>query len=298
LIRTLDEQTTWVIGFRFFTGTLPGGSGDFLNFNHSAGAVDQCSFSINPAGTISAYRGDWDFGGVHLGTSAIVSLQNNTWYYLEFKVVIDDANGVMKITINGTTVLNLTGKDTKASNPLSGADNIRLSISSTGGTARVQDIHIFDGTGGVNDDMIGEYSVECLFPSGVGNSSGWTPSGGAVDNYTMVQEKTVLFPDDDTTYNAAAGAVKDTYEMDDLSIPVGSGLVAAVQVVSSDRKDDVGAVSIHHVIRSNAADTSGGDFGLGDDYVFTFSEWDTDPGFAAPWTVAHVNSMEAGMERV
>lgn len=297
LIRTMDSQSGWIVGFRYYTGTLPGGSGDFINFTNSAATQDQCSFNINPAGTMSAYRGDWDFGSTLLGTSGVISLQNDTWYFLEFKVIISDTVGEMHITINGTAVLDLTGQDTRFVSNAFGADadSIRISLSSTGGTARIQDIHILDTSGGVNNDMIGEYSVECLFPAGIGNSSGWTPSGGAVDNYTMVDEKTVTFPDGDTTYNSAAGAVEDTYAMDDLA--VSTGTVKAIQVVSYDRKDDAGAVSIHHVIRSNGGDHDSADIGLGDNYVFNLTQWDTDPGFGGNWSITHVNAAEIGMER-
>jgi hypothetical protein len=69
----------------------------------------QLSICVNPSYGISVYRGT-----TLIGTSSNNIVPTSGWFYIEFKVVIDNSAGEVTVRIGGTQVYSLTSADTRA----------------------------------------------------------------------------------------------------------------------------------------------------------------------------------------
>lgn len=217
----------------------------------------------------------------------------NTWYYIEFKGKIHQSLGEWEVHINGGYVDSGVG-DTQQTG-LAAATNVNIPFWAFGsGTADIDDIYIFDTEGSVNNDFVGDVSVEAVFPDGVGYVTDWVgvPGGGA--NYDKVDE---LDPDDDTTFVVTSGVGKmDSYDFGTLAAL--SGSVYALQVNIWARKDDVGDRQINAIVRPTST-TYSGDVpkALGEAYGYFTFQFDTNPQTAGYWTIAQVNASEFGIKQ-
>src|SRR4029077_1029352 len=109
--------------------------------------------------------------GTTLATGA-TSLLNSTWYYIEWKLTVDNTAGVSEVRINGDVEINFSG-DTQAT-VLSSIRQFQFEgeydvFSDTGSVFSIDDIYVVDTTGSApNNSFLGDVRVECLFPSGNG----------------------------------------------------------------------------------------------------------------------------------
>lgn len=287
----LDQQPTWIQGWAWKLGSIPGSGGlndHFLDI-YDAGTL-QCFFHMNTDGTISGYRGN----GTLLGTSAGV-IPSGSYVYIEFKVTIHASAGVMAIRVNGVSFLNLTGKNTQMSGNATANKFVYYQNPSfaPGVTTDWHDFYVCDGTGSVNNDFLGDIRVDATFPNAAGTNSAWTPNS-AVANYTTVDENPAT---DDTDYNSSSTAGnKDTYNYP--AIPPSAGTVFGVVVQSTVRKDDAGSRTTRALVLQGGTVYNGATLGVGDTYAIQTEIFEQDPNTAAPWTVAGVNSAEYGLELV
>jgi len=290
VIKTLDDQATWVVGFGFKVTNFPTTLQYLLKFYDSATA--QVVLGLNADGILEVRRGITAVTG---GKSSL-SIHTNTWCFIEMKVTIADSIGagtcVVKVN-NETWITVATGQDLQVSANAT-ANSIRLHgvVANT----YFDDVYICDGTGGVNDDILGDCRVECLMPDGNGNVSNWTGSdGNSVDNYLHVDE---VSPDDDVSYNEdSTPANQDLYAIDALAeTPV---TIHGVQTNIMAKKDDAGARSVMSLVRSGGTTYDGDTHALSEgsyvDYTETYEE---DPDTAAAWIEAGVNAVEVGVETV
>lgn len=286
--RGFDAQATWVVGFAFRAGSLPGSPAALCSFLDT-GTI-HCGVALSDTtGQLFAFRST---AATVLGTGPALTV--GTWYYLEVKATISDTVGVVVVRLNGTTVLNLTGIDTRNSANAT-ANTVRLgsTAATTGFSNDYDDVYIFDATGSANNDFAGDCRVEQVLPSGAGATTAWTPSAGA--NYAAVDE---VPPNGDTDYVSSATAGQtDTYAFGDLSV-ASSGTVKAVQATVQARKDDAGSRSLALVTRPGSTDRVGATQAVADTYVACPQLWDTNPDTAAAWTVAEVNSSQFGFRLV
>lgn len=281
--RVLDNQATWVVGVAIRVGVIPTSPISVITLID--GATVHAGIAVaDTTGLLQAFRAST---GTVLGTSS-VGLVLNTWAYVETKITINDTTGSVVVRLNGATVLNLTGIDTRNAGNAS-ANTIRIGIA--GGTMATDfdDIYLFDATGSVNNDFAGDCRVEQLLPSGAGATTAWTPSAGA--NYACVDE---VPPNADTDYVSSATAGQtDTYAFGDLSV-ASSGVVKAVQATVQARKDDAGSRSLALIARPGGTDRVGATQAVADTYATYPQVWDTNPDTAAAWTVAEVNASVFG----
>ncbi|KKN66974.1 hypothetical protein LCGC14_0466540 [marine sediment metagenome] len=288
VLKTLSSShTTLIVGFAVkFAAFTPFSSTFFYLIDM---ATEQVSLDINADGTISVKR-----GGAVLATSS-ESFQIDAWYFLEFKVLINNGAGTIDLRVNEISWISEVAQDTQQT-----ANNSVNVIKFRGGTSVVSsyidDLYVMNNSGAVNNDFIGDYRVEALLPNGAGNAAQWDrfPDTGEV-NYEDVDENPA---DDDTTYTHQDGAglpQLDTHLMDNLVTT--AGLVAGVQTLLDARKDDAGAVTCQPVFRQGGADHVQSNFNLGDNYLYHQEIVESDPDTAAPWTIAGINSVEFGYRR-
>lgn len=284
LTKTLDGQATWIVGFAFGVSSLPGTDLDFLSFLD--GGTVQTDIRLRTDGTLRATR-----NGTTLATSSN-AISNNTLYYIEVKVTISDASGVVELRVNGSSTgwINITGQDTKNTANAS-ANGIKLS--GVGISTDFDDYYICDGTGSANNDFLGDVRVDCYLPSGNGNSSQLVGSdGNSTDNYALVDESS---QNGDTDYvQSATVNNKDTYAFADMVHTPSSIFGTQLNMIA--KKDDSGTRSICSVCRSDGADYDGDTQALGTTYVDYRQIRETDPATSSAWTRSNLNSAEFGVK--
>lgn len=252
----------------------------------SAGTT-MVGFRFEENGAIDAYRLTGTTAGTLLGSSADNVLALTTWHYLEFEVTISDTVGTIDVYVDGTSVLSLTGQDTRNGAPTTvnaiAIGNIGTSVAGMG-------IHLFDDLYVVNTlGRLGERRVETLYPAADTAQSDFTPLSGS-DNYAMVDEATA---DGDTSYvQASTVGNLDLYTIGAMSSTPTD--IDAVQISAFAIKTDAAARTINLTVKSGAttddgsAKTLAGSYGISDRLLLT------DPDTAAAWTSTGVNSLQIG----
>lgn len=262
--------------------------------------IPHLSWDLNLDGSISvwrchtattlAYIGS-DGGAFYdfLGVTAPGLIVAGAWQHLEFHTLIHASAGGTWIKINGHEVLALTGINTKGT-----GTGDRVTLVNFGGphfsvVTDWDDLMIYDTSGDPPNASLGDLTAECLFPNGVGHSSGWTPSSGA--NYTCVDD---LAPDDDTTtVTADTPGQKDTY----LHTPLVriTRDIAVVQSVLTAKKSDSGTRALAAVTRVGATDyQSSVDHYLASEYAMYRHGRPVNPATSAAWLKAAVDASEIG----
>lgn len=234
-------------------------------------------------------------GSTVLGQSFDGAWPDGEAKFLELKVVIHDTAGSVLVKVNGTTLINVTGVDTRnGTSALVGTAELWAAQ----GVTWWDDIYILNSLGGVNNDLLGDRSVKTLMPNGNGASSGWVGSdGNSTDNYALVDEKPAGVYNVGGDYvEASASGTKDTYAFEDLS---GGGQVHAVQVTAGGWKtDSVALVPVDLVARTGGGTEATGNNSLATQeniFKLASSQFDTQPGGSA-WDQTAVNAAEFGIK--
>lgn len=287
VVKTLDAQTTWIVGFAFKVGTVGAASGQAIVALLDASTL-QLDVRLNPDGTLSVTR------NATVLTTSVFALATGTTYYIELKATINNS-GSYELRVNGANVTSGSGVDTQNTANAT-ANQIRIGNSSTGaGNANIDydDLYVCDGTGAANNNFLGDVRVDCLFTNNNGNSSQLVGSdGNSTDNYLLVDEAA---PNDDTDYvESSTVGNKDTYAFGNLSHTPAS--VFGLQIAMAAKKDDAGARSIQSVIRSSATELDGTANPLATTYTYYLQISETDPNTSAAWTGTNVNAAEFGVK--
>src|SRR5512139_2373999 len=158
-----------VIGFAYKASAIAAGLGIFIVLD---GTTEQLSFTMNASGQVEARRGN--ISGTVIATGSAV-MSADVWYYLEFKVSINSVGGTIDTTVNGVADISYTGDtNATANNSFSG---IAFTNNSNATNTTYDDLYVLSNSGSPND-FLGDSRVECLFPSGNGNSSQFDGSDG------------------------------------------------------------------------------------------------------------------------
>lgn len=281
ITRTLDAQSTWVLGVAAKVSNV--------NFAIIFSLLDsgslQCDLRMDSAGHLYATR-----NGTTLGTSTS-AITSGVWYYIEFKALIHASAGTVDIHVNGVSWLSLTSQNTKATSNAT-ANQVQLYGASNAAPA-FDDFYCCDGTGGTNNDFLGDVRVESLKPDGAGNYAQFTPNGAGA-NYNCVNESSM---DSDTTYNADAttGHI-DTFSFGNMSsTPV---TVFGVQTSLVARKDDAGSHTASALFRAGSTDYAQTAQSVPSSYAWLLTINETNPATGSAWTASEINALEAGYKLV
>lgn len=286
------QHATWHFGFAMAVNSS--GTAEFLRIRGDNNTTEHLQFVIINTNAIQVFRGLSGSGGVLLGTTptSLFVPGAASWFFYEIKVVLSDTVGVVQIKVNGSTVLNLTGIDTKNGGTGVVFDTLYF-IQNFGMGIGIDDLYLLNGAGSVNNNFIGDCSVLTRFPDGNGNYSQGTNSGGtSVNNYTYVDEQ----PPNTSDYVAfPVTGNKDTYSFAD--VPVGT--IYGVQQAMFAAKSDAGARSMRNIQRIGGADFSSAvDQGLSitPTYVGKFDIMEVSPATSTLWTSTEINGAEFGTE--
>src|SRR5690606_5254270 len=104
-------------------------------------------------------------------------------YHLEIKVVQHASTGSIEVRINGATVINETGLNT--TDTIGQIGLLAGTGSSSAQNIYIDNLYVWDDTGAVNNDWLGERLVYTLMPDGDGPTQDWTLSTGS-DTYDLL----------------------------------------------------------------------------------------------------------------
>lgn len=301
VVKTLDNQVTYVIGFAYKFPTLPTENIGICMLVD--GITYQCSLELTPTGTLEIARG----GNINAPGTAVTdgesvsAMSVDTWYYVEFKATIADSisANTAQVDVNGSQWVNVaTGQDLKITANAT-ADSVYFgtsnNLASSTSVAFFNDLYICDGTGSKNNDFLGDVRVEALFPNGNGATSDFLGSDAdKTNNYLLVNDAT---PDGDSTYvGSSTPTERDQYTFDNLgSTPATDGIHGVVSQLCA-TKTDAGARTGKNTVRIASTNYDGSAFNPSNgSYQYHPEIWELDPNTAGNWAEAAINSAQFGV---
>lgn len=276
---SLGDATTLITGFAFLWS---GFSDTRVIFRYQHGPDVQVDLRFNP--TTKAFQ--INCGNTVLGTGTH-TLSENTWAYVEFKVVLGNSTGSVMLRINETVDLDVANVTTTQG---AAAINTVSFVGGNSGQYQLDDIYVLDTTGTANNDFLGDMRVEGLVVNHEGDFSQWTVSG--TWNMLNWQAATVLDANRVMTTTVVA---KDTYGV---SRPrLASTSIAGVMLHVVGRNQDANQRSVSPVIRIANTDyvepaqpfTSATSLQLVSQIV------EKNPATNTPWVASDFDNIEVGM---
>ena len=274
----LNTNATLIVGFAFKINEFDNNT----LMQMMDGATLGMNLQLMSSGEIRVRRGVTD-----LDTTSGLGLSINTWYWLEFKVLVNSTTGSYELRIGGTNVLSDSGISTQAG---SNAYYDIVQLKAAAAYPYFDDFYICNGAGSSNNDFLGDCHVTAIFPDGAGNSTDWTPSAG--DNYACVDENPVT---DDTDYvESSTSTDKDLYSYGSCGSPTN---IKGLQINTDCRQTDATSYDIITPIRSGSTDYDDSAQTIGTtDYVTKRRIEEEDPDTSAAWTASGINSAEFGIK--
>jgi hypothetical protein len=285
---TIATSGTLIIGMAIKIDTLMPAALTSL-FRIMDGSTTQTEIRFGPSGQFAIFTAGSQVGAA----SANGLLTLNVWHHLEWKITIASSTGPNEclLRLDNVEILNLTGVSTKTSSNTT-ADTISIGrLVSTQCGMWYDDVYVFDNTGDMNNDLIGDCRIETLYPNGAGNYAQLS-ANGAGTNYGCVNEHPA---DDDTTYVAgnSVGNI-DSYAFGN---PVGTiNTVYAVQANMRARKDNAGVRTVARLLRVSGTDYVGSDNSLSTSYALYRDIMEKNPATDAAWTSSDITALEAGVK--
>lgn len=290
LRKDLVGAPTLIFGAAIRLGSFGGSTygRTFLTFGGTA--AQHVFLAVTDDGTVQAYRKATS--DVLLGATTAAAVPLGVYFYCELKVTVSATVGTLKVLINGATVLNLINQNTLGA----GAAELvtRVTLAAPGTNAGIDptffdDLYICDTQGAVNTDFFGDVRVDLLLPNADGTYLNFTPDTGTV-HFSRVNE---LVADASTSVASSTVGHKDSYQFADLAAV--AGVIRGVQIVDAALKDDAGARSIAHLVKSGATEVTSVAIPLSTDRKLYTTVQETDPATGAAWTQAGVNGAEFGI---
>ena len=285
------NESTLIMGsaVRFGSFTPSDASTNILSFLDGVTTQIALRQSSDGLGKLILYRGD---GTTQLDITGNNAFSVDVWCYIEMKVTFDGTSGSVEVRLNGSEILSFSGDTTQSANNYANVIKI-AGYRTQSGAVEFDDFYLCNGSGGVNDDFLGDVRVDCLHPNGNGNTSQLVGNdGNSTDNYLLVDETTS--PNSDTDYvQSATVDEKDTYAFDNL-VPT-TGTVFGVQINAWARKTDAGARGIKSVARHSATEEDSAASTLSTTYSYHRDIRETKPG-GGTWTISDVNGAEFGVK--
>lgn len=223
-----------------------------------------------------------------LGTTASpVITAANQRCRIEIGFVIHETAGSVRLDVNGSTVLNLTGVNTR--NGVDGVSHLLFGPSRDSLTPYFYDY--FDDVLFDDDPLAfrGDWTGESLYTSSDVSGVSVPLSGTRWSNLNGS-------PSTSATYTTFAVAGQDLYGLTDLS--TSPDLIHAVAVLSRARRTHTGAAVLRTRLKSDEAYADGASVSLNYSPQFLLDVFMTNPATSAAWTAEQVNQLQVALERV
>lgn len=248
-----------------------------------SGSIDVASIEFNNPGRIAVYRGS-DSEGNLIGQTASGVLFEDVWSWIEIHLKAG-AGGMIEVRVNTQTVISIPA----VTFIQPGIDNIGLS---TVGLSICQwdDFYLCDPTGDQNNTYLGNVRVQWLAPTGPGNQTQWTPNPVELPNWQAASNQQI----NDNTFVKNPITEPGEYDLYTLTPLVNSPNIYGVSVKGAYRQDDATQMFVQNAIRTNGADFFGATFATDQKYSFRRDIYQVNPATGVGWTIAEVNSLQAG----
>ena len=228
---------------------------------------------------------------IKLGATTITTYTNfllllNVWYYIELKVFCHPTSGTVEVRVNGTTLVSLTGINTRA-----GTHNYHNTVVLEQYRCYWDDYYICDGSGAALNDFLGTIAVIGLFPNSDTATEQWIPSAGTT-HYNLVDENP---PNAATDYvSSSTQAQMDLWLYPSLA---GTGTILGLQVNTQVAMPSGTSIILESPIVSNGSTDLGPDYTISSaSYADTRHVSTTDPYTGLPWTVAGLAAAQIGIK--
>jgi hypothetical protein len=284
LIKTIDAQATWVVGFGMKIDNALITTEFFQVYD---GSTKHLYLQVEATNRLSIYHGN----GSLIATSTN-TVPTGAWFYVEFKFTIaDSTSGAYELRVNGSSTgwIPAANGDTRNAGNAT-ADNFRFVVGNWNGQViSIDDLYIADGQTGIND-FLGDVKVETLLPNANGTNSQFVgQDGNSTDNYLNVDEASM---DSDTTYNYdSTVGHRDTYNYPSTTLTS----IDAVQVNGAIRKDDAGERTVSLTCISGATTDDAAAVSPGVGYANYMKIYENDPNGSIEWTPTNLNACEFGI---
>jgi hypothetical protein len=243
--------------------------------------------NLDGLGAISIANDNTQYSWIRRSNNGLVYA--NVWSYIEVKM--NTVANTVEVRLNGVAVPGLPA--TTVGWDISGVGSALINPGSWVRSTNIDDFYLCDTNGSVNNDFLGDVRVETIRPSSAGSSTTWSTSTVSGVNYQMVDES-ITNDDTDYVYTNVLNN-KDLYGMSDLSTAT-TGTVLGVQVNVRARKTDSGTRGIKSVAKVGASEADSIEYGtISTSWLWFWDLRENKPG-GTGWTIAEVNSMEAGVK--
>lgn len=265
---------------------------DIMSFKDDAGAVQLTLTWSNVDGLLRLYRGSR--AGTLLATSS-GAIGTTTWTLLRGYVLIDGTTGRFTLYSGATAIIDFTG-NTRAGTAYVATwviGNYSIGADHTDNRyVAYDDICWNDPTGARDTGLPNGGGSVMLKPTGDGDLSQLTnDAGNSTSNYTHVDEA----PPNTTDYVAGGTAdLEDDYALADL--PAGYNVITHVMPVAYAALASAGTGGLRTCLRiASTSYPDAADRNLGTTYGYVQGDLRyVDPSDSAAWTVAKVNTLQAG----
>jgi len=290
-----NGNTTMYLGMavrkRSTSGMTSGYSRRFITFfDHNDAAQASMYFNSSNEATIETYTGQ----AISLKDSGTF-ITDTAWHYIEYGVHINATTGWHEIRLDGVEICRFDGNT-----DYTGAGDItKVQVYSPFNYATyaidIDDWYINDGNGSVNNDFIGNITVEALIPTSDGNETDFTPSTGS-DHYAVVDE---VPPNSSDYITADTAGRRDTFGCSNLSYI--NREVKGVYVEYACKNEGIADNEMRSVTRVNGTTYDGATTGLtvpiGQATYRTIGQsFDENPDTSNAWSVSEVNAAEFGVK--
>lgn len=278
-------------GFGFYAESADSAIHALIDFRNSGGGIN-CTLWLTPSGAFQLRLGSSSGGTLLLETDPCITY--GAWNHVEYKIRFHNTDGYCHIRVNETPVTISSGSATSIDTVNTATAEcaiIRYVLDSSPRKA-IDDLFIWDTSGSLNNDFLGDRKVVTLNPNDNTSVNEWTETGAA----SPVQAINTT-NDGDTSYITASDSVPVTSEFE-LANPDGSvGAIAGLMSVVVARKVESGTAIISPQMVVSSSSTSDGDHSISDEYTYYHTVHETNPATGLPWSPAALASARLRLRR-
>lgn len=275
LLGAVLNNTTNVIGMgvAFNATSLPGTAAWRENGIHFGTGASYYSVNVVPNSDlgISVYNGT-----TLVGQSVPNVYTLNSYSYIEVKATAGAGTGSVEVRVNGNIVVNVTGLTITGPFTRFGIGKAGTSGFTAAGM-RFDDWVVWDNTGSINNDFLGDRRCVTQFVNADGSPSQWAASAGLP--YQCIDETTPS----DTDY-IQANNVGDISEFGKEPIGVQTNDIAAVAVIARALKTDAGTSDFRLGVNASGTVANSAPFSPNTTVAYYTSVFNRNPNGDIPWT--------------
>ncbi len=285
---------TWGVAFGLrIESQVPGLNSGSQGLYLEKGTTEQVHLEIvSNAGSfeVRVMRGATQLG---ITTSAFVY---GSWHHFELKVTVHTSTGAFELRHNEVNVLSGSGVNT-ANAGSNQADVFAIRFTTTSSNVRFDDFYVWDGTGAVVNNFVGDTVIEGIEVTANGATNQWTPSAGS--NFDNVNDPGSATPVDAGVggFNSSDTAAQlDLYTFSDLTQI--DGTILSVQLDTQLAMASAGSRTVDTKYRD--PDTTVVDIAskavASTSYDSFADVMSVNPNGGAAWDVADINGGQFGVE--